>query len=115
MSKPEEILYWRLVEALPDHVILPQVSFSRFMKVTCQDRKAYMARFGQISQKTVDYLVCDKAFNIVTAIELDDRSHKTEDDRKRDELFKEAGIRIIRWNVGNMPNAKEIHVVIQEV
>lgn len=32
LSDPEQVLYWRLVAALPECVVLSQVTFSRFMR-----------------------------------------------------------------------------------
>jgi len=33
LSHPEQILYFRLIQALPEHVILAQVQLSRFLSV----------------------------------------------------------------------------------
>jgi Protein of unknown function (DUF2726) len=53
-----------------------------------------------INQKSVDFVICDKEFRTVVAIELDDKTHERPDRIERDEivegLFKEAGIRLVR-------------------
>lgn len=102
----EQVLYWRLIEALPECVILPQVTFSRFLRpagrgLGMAHRRALQ---NQVAQKTVDYLVCLKDFTVVAAVELDDRSHSTDRDRRRDELLLVANIPVIRASVKDMPS-----------
>lgn len=33
MSPPEQLLYWRLIQALPEHLVLAQVQLCRFMEI----------------------------------------------------------------------------------
>ncbi len=108
LSKPEQILYHRLVEALPDHLILPQVSFSRFLFAKGGDKSQNFARFGKVRQKVVDYLICDKSFRIIAAVELQDSSHTEEKDAERRAIFKEAGLKLIEWDVGRMPSREDV-------
>ncbi|MBF0132374.1 MAG: DUF2726 domain-containing protein [Magnetococcales bacterium] len=108
LTKPEQILYHRLTKTLPDHIILSQVSFGRFLYVNSGNKKKDFALEATFRQKVVDFLVCDNAFNIIAAIELDDRSHDKLKDEKRDKIFERAGIRVIRWNVKAMPSESKI-------
>jgi carbon starvation protein CstA len=75
LSQPEQILYHRLREALPECEVLPQVTFSRFLEPTPNPPNLKIAAFRKISQKSADYLICLKDFTIVAAVELDDSSH----------------------------------------
>ncbi|EAR22470.1 DUF2726 domain-containing protein [Nitrococcus mobilis] len=108
LSDPEQVLFGRLKTALPDHVILSQVSFSQFLFTKGGDRKQNFARFAEVRQKVADFLVCDPSFRIVSVIELDDRSHRQEKDERRDAILKEAGLKIVRWKTSNIPNAETI-------
>ena len=45
LSQPEQVLYFRLVEALPDHIVLAQVQLSRLLGV----KKATVIRRGLIA------------------------------------------------------------------
>ncbi len=108
LSAPEQILFGRLKAALPDHVILSQVSFSQFLFTKGGDRKQNFARFAEARQKVADFLVCDPSFRIVRVIELDDRSHRQEKDERRDAILKEAGLKVVRWKISNIPNAETI-------
>lgn len=114
LSEVEQILYWRLVEALPECVILCQVTFSRFMRPDVVGRAAigeYMAMQNKIAQKSIDYLVCLKDFTVVAAVELDDATHITEQDVRRDELLRLAGIQVVRFHVRELPTVARIREV----
>jgi hypothetical protein len=110
MSKPEQILYHRLVNALPEHIILAQVQLSRVLGV----KKGY--NFGEwnnrINRMSVDFIVCRKDASVIAAIELDDKSHEAESrqkaDTKKDKALASAKVSIIRWKVEKMPNEETI-------
>lgn len=111
LGPAEQTLYWRLREALPECVILSQVTFSRFMKPDTgglAPLQVYRALQNKISQKTLDFLVCLPDFTVVAAVELDDASHRADADRQRDELLNAAGITVIRVTVDDIPSAQRI-------
>ena len=79
-------------------LICPKVGLKDLMEVSVSHD--YMKYFRLISQKHVDFVICDKELNILFAIELDDSSHDTESARRRDKFknnaFKAAGIPLKR-------------------
>lgn len=106
LSENEQVMYWRLVKVLPDHVIMPQVVMSQ-----CVGTRSRPA-FATIAQKSIDFVVCTKASEIVAAIEIDDRTHNAAGRKKADETknaaLEKAGIQCIRWQAGKLPNETEI-------
>lgn len=111
LSDAEQALYWRLVEALPECVILSQVTFSRFMKPDTggmAPAREYHALRNRISQKTIDFLVCLEDFTVVAAIELDDSTHLEASDHARDELLRAAGIAVLRMPSRDMPSVARL-------
>ena len=110
LSQPEQVLYHRLVAALPEHIVLAQVQLSRVMGV----KKAFNARgwMNRINRMSFDFVVCSKDSTVVAAIELDDRSHESADrieaDVKKSRAASAAGIRIVRWNVKGLPDDDDI-------
>lgn len=112
LSEPEQILYWKLRKALPEHVVLAQVSFSRFLYTKGATAKDNFWRSARARQKVADFVVCDKTFRMLAVIELDDSTHSKEKDKIRDEILKEAGFRTVRWNVNKMPTEEEIQKTI---
>jgi very-short-patch-repair endonuclease len=112
LSQPEQILYHRLVSALPECIILAQVQLSQVLGV----KKGY--KFNEwnnkINRMSLDYLVCLKDSTIIAAIELDEKSHekqsRLEADKKKDKALSDAGITIIRWNVRDLPDEEKIRL-----
>lgn len=110
LTTPEQALYFRLIEALPDHITLAQVQLSQL--VGLKKGPTWQTWFNKISRKSVDYAICRKDFSVIAAVELDDKSHDAERrqaaDADKDTALEAAGIRIIRWNVKNIPDKDEI-------
>lgn len=93
LTKNEQPMYFRLVEALPEHVVLAQVSFSALL--TTRD----MTARNRFDRKIADFVICTKAFKVIAAIELDDSSHNGREskDAERDQLLTNAGYRVLRY------------------
>lgn len=111
LSEVEQLFYWRFVQALPEHVVIPQVQLSRFLGVK-RGHKFHQWN-NRINRMSVDYLVCSKDFSVVAAVELDDSTHRRRDrvraDSKKDKALQDAGVRLIRWPVRPLPEIVEIH------
>ena len=117
LTRPEQVMYFRLVEALPEYVVLPQVGLSRFIGVKKGNNFAQW--FNRINRMSVDYLVCTKDFKIISAIELDDLTHNDEKrkiaDVKKDKALLSADIRLIRLQVSNLPDVEKIKTLFRGV
>lgn len=92
-------LYERLVIALRDAHVFPQVAMSAFVQ---HQGKEYGAR-SLFSQKYVDYLVCERGtMRPLYVIELDGASHGSAQAKKRDrqknQVLESAGIPIKRYS-----------------
>src|SRR5688572_18835562 len=72
LTVPEQELFRRLVAALPECMILPQVSLSSIIVGQPGNRIA----LNKISQKSVDFAICLEDFKTIAVVELDDASHK---------------------------------------
>jgi len=110
LSQPEQVLYFRLIEALPGHIILAQVQLSQLLGV--KKGNNYQAWCNRINRMSVDFVVCNKDSSIVAVIELDDSTHQRAGrqaaDAKKDKALASAGIRIVRWQVGSIPDIGSI-------
>jgi len=106
LTENEQIMYWRLVKALPNHVVLAQVGMA-----SCLATKSISAH-RTIAQKSLDFVICNKAMRIIAAIEIDDKTHKRDARKKADETknraLKKAGIDLIRWPSGSLPTEQAI-------
>ena len=106
LTQPEQVLYHRLIAALPEHIVLAQVQVSRVLGV----KKGFNFHEwnNRINRLSYDFVVCKKDSTVLAAIELDDKSHeaanRAETDRKKDKATVDAGIRLIRWQVKALPD-----------
>jgi hypothetical protein len=118
LSPPEQILYHRLVSALPGYIVLAQVQLSRVLGV--KPGHNVQSWNNRINRMSLDFLICQKDSSIVAAIELDDRSHnlesRKEQDIKKNGALAAAGVRLIRWQVNALPDEATIQkVCLQQV
>ena len=110
LSVPEQVLYHRLISALPDHIVLAQVQVSRVLGV--KKGFSFNEWNNRINRLSYDFVVCGKDSTVLAAIELDDKSHdgkaRADTDAKKDKATAAAGVRLIRWNVTALPDQKAI-------
>ena len=97
------------IQALPDYHVFPQVALGALLQpnVKGNNRKYYSVR-GTFAQKIADFVICDKELNVVAIVELDDKTHNSDKDAKRDAMLEQAGYRVVRWNSRKKPTVREI-------
>jgi len=113
LTKAEHEFFNVLVQvAGQDYVIFAQVHLPTLLdeKVVGQNWKA---AFRHVSQKSVDFVLCDKAYlSPKLAIELDDRSHERADRKDRDveveRILKVAGMPLLRIQNHGAFNPQEL-------
>jgi hypothetical protein len=110
LSAPEQVLYFRLVKALPGHIVLGQVQLSRLLGV--KKGNNVQAWLNRINRMSADFVVCNKDSSIVAVIELDDATHTGEKrqqaDAKKDKALAAAAIKVHRWHVKAIPDEAQI-------
>lgn len=115
LSQPEQVLYRRLVEALPEHIVLAQVQLSRLLGVRASGRE-YRSWLNRIDRLSADFVVCHKDAAVLVAIELDDATHRRtarrKTDARKDRALGSAGIPVLRWNVKSLPDAAAIRAAL---
>jgi very-short-patch-repair endonuclease len=114
LSQPEQVLYHRLAKALPEHIVLAQVQVSRILGV--KKGSNFHEWNNRINRLSYDFVVCSKDSTVLAAIELDEKSHETEDrantDRKKEKATAAAGVKLIRWHVKSLPDEAIIRAVV---
>lgn len=68
LTKAELLALGHLQQAIPECLVLPQISLSRFIKV--RQTKSYGQWFGRVGRRCVDFLVCSPAGDVLGAVEL---------------------------------------------
>jgi hypothetical protein len=112
LTAPEQALYRRLVEALPDYRVLPQVQ--HLQTVRCRSRDWRI--LNRISQLSIDFVVVTPETAIVAAIELNDATHndvkRRDADARKAHALKSAGIPLLLWSVREIPDVEAIREAI---
>jgi len=98
LTNREQSMYFRLQEVLDGRIVLAQVAFSALLKTSLQKDR------NRFDRKVADFVICDKTFEVLAIIELDDASHngRAAQDLKRETLLTDAGYRVIRYR--NVPD-----------
>lgn len=117
LTRAEHECYDTLVEAVgTEYRIFAQVHFPTLLdhKVRGQDWRAALAH---INRKSVDFVLCDRAYlSPKLAIELDDKSHEQSDRQERDReverILHEAGIPLLRLENRGSFNSGELKDLI---
>jgi hypothetical protein len=116
MSRPEQVLYHRLLAALPDHIVLAQVQVSRILGV----KRGYNFHVwnNRINRLSYDFVICANDSTVLAVIELDDSSHDSRariaTDSRKEKATADAGMRFIRWNVNALPDIATIRAAITD-
>jgi hypothetical protein len=74
LTQPEQVLYHRLVAALPECIVLAQVQLSRVLGV--KKGFSFNEWNNRINRMSLDFVVCLNDSTIVAAVELDDKTHE---------------------------------------
>lgn len=110
LSQPEQILYFRLIEALPDKIVLAQVQLSRFLGV--KKGFDYQSWINRVNRMSADFVICNKDSSVLAVIELDDSTHESSSrqlqDQKKNKVLASANIKLIRWHVKSIPDVENI-------
>lgn len=96
------------------YYIVPQVKISNIAFVSSgKNRQAYL---NKIDRKTIDFVLFDKQFSPIIAIELDDSSHDNEDRKIRDgfvdKIMETIGLKIVHVKTASTYNLEELNDLI---
>jgi very-short-patch-repair endonuclease len=117
LTERERALFHRLVQTLPNHIVLAQVQLLQVLNFKRGQRtQAILNRFNQLS---LDFLILNPDTSIIAAVELNDATHTRESSRqadaRKDHALKSAGIPLIRWNAKSLPDRVAILAAIPVV
>lgn len=103
----------RLESSAPELRFHAQVSMGALLDpaASSKDGREYFRARGMFSQKIVDFVAQARADgSIVAIIELDDRTHNSDKDGRRDAMLSSAGYKVVRWKSKSKPDAAAIRV-----
>jgi len=109
MTANEREFHQRLLQALPDCEIWPQVPLLALVRPDAREgSRTFWVAFKQISNTRVDWVIA-RDMEVVALIELDDRTHDARRDAKRDQILKSCGYRVLRFQSNKRPSPGQIH------
>lgn len=90
--------------------VVPQVAMAALLDVNLdKTNPLYWPLRRTFDKKIIDFVVYEKrSMRVLTIVELDDRTHDPEKDRKRDAMMAKAGFRTIRWDSRAKPTVQVI-------
>lgn len=121
MSRAEHEFFDILIEVVGNqYYVFPQIHLSTVLdnKVVGQN---WRGAFRHIDEKSVDFVICDKAYiKPILAIELDDRTHEREDRKGRDgeveRILNESKLALLRFGNNGSFNKEEIkHLILEKL
>ena len=120
MSRAEHESFDVLIEIVGDqYYVFPQVHLSALLDHNVVGQN-WRGAFSHINGKSVDFVVCDKAYiKPLLAIELDDKTHEREDRVERDgeveRMLNEVGMPLLRIKNHGSFDKEEIKRLIFEL
>lgn len=119
MSAAEHKFYDILISIVGhNYYVFAQVHLPTILdhKVTGQN---WRGAFRHIDEKSIDFVLCDKAYiSPVLAIELDDSSHTRTDRQERDKIVEQmldsAGLPLLRFKAQKQYNPAEISQILSK-
>lgn len=115
LTKNEVEFFDRIRKAAPELYIFPQVGMSALIEPTDTNKKKFMAAFGRIAQKRIDYGLFTHDMKLMGIIELDDKTHNIENDRIRDSYTQSAGIKTLRFESRARPSIATLRQAIRAI
>lgn len=98
------------------YFVFPQVHWSSIFEHKIE-RQWWQGAFGHINGKSVDFVVCDKKFKPLFAIELDDWSHRLRRRKTRDaeleRIVRESGFTLLRIDGANPPSDETLAAMLR--
>jgi uncharacterized protein YceH (UPF0502 family) len=116
LSRPEQILYGRLVRAFPGHIVLSQVALSRLLVSGTQAAGDVPTTANRFAQLIADFVVCKADFTAVAVVELDDGACPSkaarDRDRRKQEYLHAAGVKVVHFPAGDIPSESALRALI---
>ncbi|MBN1312031.1 MAG: DUF2726 domain-containing protein [Anaerolineae bacterium] len=121
LLSPAEVSFYHVLSSIANGrvVICPKVGLKDILLITKRYKsRDYYSYFGRISQKHVDFVLCNpKSMQPVVAIELDDRSHSKASRSKRDavvdQIFSAAALPLLHIPAAKSYNTTELATILE--
>jgi Protein of unknown function (DUF2726) len=121
LTKNELKVLRLLQSSLPECLLLPQVSLSRFVQV--HENRSYHTWFHKVGRRCVDILICTSAGDVLGVVDLEDGASRRGDGAARAasvgtarkiETLRLAKVPVWRFDPSNLPSHGELRDLVLE-
>jgi len=102
----ERALYRRLVQTLPDHVILAKLPLLRFCQA--MSRKESLVWYDLLQPMHVGFAICAPNGRVLAAIDVDHGALSGRQKRIKTEALRACGVNYVRYQADDFPSANDI-------
>ncbi|WP_374592730.1 DUF2726 domain-containing protein [Aquabacterium sp.] len=102
----ERALYRRLVQTLPDHVILAKLPLLRFCQA--MSRKESLVWYDLLQPMHVGFAICAPNGRVLAAIDVDHGALSARQKRIKTEALRACGVNYVRYQADDFPSANDI-------
>ncbi|MAM83914.1 MAG: hypothetical protein CL472_04480 [Acidobacteria bacterium] len=119
MTDHEKVFFPKLEKAasrLGGYRVFPQVAMSAIID-THRDlaQSARLATRNTFDRKIIDFVIVDENMHVVMIVELDDRTHRSDKDARRDSITAGAGYATVRLRNGRKITIDQIERELRRV
>lgn len=113
LNDAERRAFELLRQALPDHLVLAQVSLSRFIRVPT--RHSYGDWLNRVGQLAADLVVCDRSSQVLAVVEVrpaGESPRSSQRHQRMTRVLKAAGVRVVVWADGELPAPQAVRAAL---
>ena len=96
---------------------MSKLAHPRLVKPKHSNNKKRFELSKKIGSKSIDFVITDLSSKLLFLIELDDNSYNNQNAQKRasqkNKILENAGLKLYRFNVKNIPTVDELKVLLQ--
>ncbi len=105
-SADERALYRRLIETLPNHVILAKLPLLRFCQA--MSRKESLVWYDLLQPMHVGFAICAPNGRVLVAIDVDHGALSARQKKIKGEALRACGVNYVRYRSDDFPSAADI-------
>jgi hypothetical protein len=113
MGTHERLAYQAVSRAMPEHLLLAEVSLARFLNVP--RRHSYSEWLKRAGHLSVDLLVCDSASQVLAVVLLrspQDSARRLRRVQRMQRVLHAAKVRVVVWTAGDIPGPEAVREAI---
>lgn len=113
LQPAHKTIFSRLLKALPGYVVLPGIAYDQFLEARDGSPSENTSLQNRARQQRADFVICDKKLNVLLVCQVEDGTHLPARILEREKMLQRAGLRLLRWNIEQPPDAARLLSTVQ--